>query len=218
MSFNFSLVWDNLPLLLNGVLVTIKITAMAVGCGFFLGLLTSIGNLSRYWLIRALAKMYVHIIRGTPLLVQIFIIYFALPTIINRPIDPYFASVTACSINSGAYVAEIFRAGLQSVDKGQMEAGRSLGLSWGQTMYSIIVPQAFRNVIPALGNEFIAMLKDSSLVSAIGFVELMRQGQLIIARTYSPMEIWTTVALLYLIMTQTISQTVAYIERRNKVA
>ena len=115
-------------------------------------------------------------------------------------------------------MAEIFRAGLQSVDKGQMEAGRSLGLSWGQTMYSIIVPQAFRNVIPALGNEFIAMLKDSSLVSAIGFVELMRQGQLIIARTYSPMEIWTTVALLYLIMTQTISQTVAYIERRNKVA
>lgn len=217
MSFNFSLVWENLPLLLNGVLVTIKITAMAVGCGFFLGLLTSIGNLSRYWSIRALAKIYVHVIRGTPLLVQIFIIYFALPTIINHPIDPYIASVTACSINSGAYVAEIFRAGLQSVDKGQMEAGRSLGLSWGQTMRSIIIPQAFRNVIPALGNEFIAMLKDSSLVSAIGFVELMRQGQLIIARTYSPMEIWSTVAILYLIMTQTISQTVAYVERRNKV-
>lgn len=218
MSFNFSLVWENLPLLLGGVLVTIKITAMAVGCGFFLGLITSIGNLSRYWILRALAKIYVHVIRGTPLLVQIFIIYFALPSVVNHPIDPYIASVAACSINSGAYVAEIFRAGLQSVDKGQMEAGRSLGLSWGQTMYSIVVPQAFRNVIPALGNEFIAMLKDSSLVSAIGFVELMRQGQLIIARTYSPMEIWTTVAILYLIMTQTITQFVAYIERRNKVA
>lgn len=218
MSFNFSLVWENLPLLLGGVLVTIKITAMSVGCGFFLGLITSIGNLSRYWILRALAKIYVHVIRGTPLLVQIFIIYFALPSVVNHPIDPYIASVAACSINSGAYVAEIFRAGLQSVDKGQMEAGRSLGLSWGQTMYSIVVPQAFRNVIPALGNEFIAMLKDSSLVSAIGFVELMRQGQLIIARTYSPMEIWTTVAILYLIMTQTITQFVAYIERRNKVA
>ena len=110
--------------------------------------------------------------------------------ITGQRIDPYIAAVTVCSINSGAYVSEIFRAGIQSIDKGQMEAGRSLGLTWGQTMRYIIMPQAFKAIIPPLGNEFIAMLKDSSLVSVIGFEELTRRGQLIIAKTYASFEIW----------------------------
>ena len=110
--------------------------------------------------------------------------------ITGQRIDPFIAAVTACSINSGAYVSEIFRAGIQSIDKGQMEAGRSLGLTWGQTMRYIIMPQAFKAIIPPLGNEFIAMLKDSSLVSVIGFEELTRRGQLIIAKTYASFEIW----------------------------
>ena len=162
MSFNWGLIADNLPLLLQGALVTVEITAMSVGCGFFIGLLVSLANLSKFRLVRLLAKCYVDIIRGTPLLVQIFLIYFALPIITGQRIDPYIAAVTACSINSGAYVSEIFRAGIQSIDKGQMEAGRSLGLTWGQTMRYIIMPQAFKAIIPPLGNEFIAMLKDSS--------------------------------------------------------
>ena len=119
-----------------------------------------------------------------------------------------------CFINSGAYIAEIFRAGIQAIDEGQMEAGRSLGMSWVQTMRYIIVPQAFKNVIPPLGNEFIALLKDSSLVSVIGFAELTRRGQLIIARTYGSLEIWITVALIYLVMTLTISRLVSYMEKR----
>lgn len=213
MGFNWSLILDNLPLLLQGALVTVKITTMSVGCGFFIGMLVALANLSNLKIVRLLARCYVDIIRGTPLLVQIFLIYFALPMIIGSRIDPFVAAVTACSINSGAYVSEIFRAGIQSIDKGQMEAGRSLGLSWAQTMRYIIMPQAFKAIIPPLGNEFIAMLKDSSLVSVIGFEELTRRGQLIIAKTYASFEIWGTVAVIYLIMTVSISQLVAYLEK-----
>ena len=217
MGFNWSLILDNLPLLLQGALVTVKITTMSVGCGFFIGMLVALANLSNLKIVRLLARCYVDIIRGTPLLVQIFLIYFALPMIIGSRIDPFVAAVTACSINSGAYVSEIFRAGIQSIDKGQMEAGRSLGLSWAQTMRYIIMPQAFKAIIPPLGNEFIAMLKDSSLVSVIGFEELTRRGQLIIAKTYASFEIWGTVAVIYLITTVSISQLVAYLERRYNI-
>ncbi len=201
-------------LLLLGAVVTLKITLVAVSCGVLIGLFVGIAELSSYKILRIPAKVYVDIIRGTPLLVQIFIIYFALPSVIGTRIEPYVAAVVACSINSGAYVAEIFRAGIQSIDRGQFEAGRSLGLTWSQTMRKIVIPQAFRRTIPQLGNEFIAMLKDSSLVSVIGFEELTRKGQLIIAATYRSFEIWTAVAIIYLIMTLTISRFVAYLEKK----
>ena len=214
MSFDFSLIWNSLPLLLAGAGVTIEITAIAVGLGFVFGLITSVCRLSGVKILNILAVCYVNIIRGTPLLVQIFLIYFAMPMIIGERINPFVAAVAACSVNSGAYVAEIFRAGIQSVDKGQMEAGRSLGLSWMQTMRYIILPQAFKHVIPPLGNEFISMTKETSLVSVIGFEELTRRGQLIIAKTYGSFEIWLTVAFIYLVMTFTIAQLVSYLERR----
>ena len=217
MDFNFALVANSFPLLLEGALVTIKITALSVSFGLLIGLVASIARMSKFWIIKMLASLYVDFIRGTPLLVQIFIIYFALPMITGVRVDPLFAAITACSINSGAYVAEIFRAGIESIDKGQMEAGRSLGMTWGQTMYYIIIPQAFKRVIPPLGNEFIAMLKDSSLVSVIGFEELTRRGQLIIASTYGSLEIWLSVAVIYLAMTFVISRFVAYLERRYKI-
>lgn len=214
MNFDFALVLSSLPLLLKGALVTIEITAVAVSFGVMIGLFVGIAELSRYGYLRIPAKIYVDFIRGTPLLVQIFIIYFALPVVIGTRIDPFVAAVTACSINSGAYVAEIFRSAIQSIDRGQTEAGRSLGMSWTQTMVNIVIPQAFRRIIPQLGNEFIAMLKDSSLVSVIGFEELTRKGQLIIASTYGSLEIWTTVAILYLVMTLSISRLVAYLEKK----
>ena len=201
-------------LLLEGALVTLQITLVAVSCGVLIGLFVGVAELSSYRILRIPAKIYVDIIRGTPLLVQIFIIYFALPAIIGMRIEPYIAAVVACSINSGAYVAEIFRAGIQSIDKGQFEAGRSLGLNWYQTMLKIVIPQAFRRTIPQLGNEFIAMLKDSSLVSVIGFEELTRKGQLVIAATYRSFEIWSAVAIIYLIMTLTISRLVSYLEKK----
>jgi polar amino acid transport system permease protein len=218
MDFDFALVTNSMPLLLEGALVTIKITAISVGLGLVIGLFVGVARLATFWPVRALAAVYVDFIRGTPLLVQIFIIYFALPMILKGiHVDPFLAAITACSINSGAYIAEIFRAGIESIDRGQMEAGRSLGMSWAQTMWYIIVPQAFKRIIPPLGNEFIAMLKDSSLVSAIGFEELTRRGQLIIARTYGSLEIWLSVAFIYLLMTLTISRFVAYLERRYKI-
>ena len=216
MSFNWDLVMNSFPLLLTGAVVTVKITALSVALGVIIGLFVGVARICHVAPLRVLAAIYVDFLRGTPLLVQIFLIYFALPVITGQRVDPFFAAIASCGINSGAYVAEIFRAGIQSIDAGQMEAGRSLGMSWMQTMRYIIVPQAFKRVIPPLGNEFIALLKDSSLVSVIGFEELTRRGQLIIARTYGSLEIWLSVAIIYLAMTLTISRFVAYLERRYK--
>lgn len=206
-----------MPLLLTGAAVTVQITALSVLIGIIIGLFVGIARISTYRVVHLIAAVYVDFLRGTPLLVQIFLVYFALPVVTGQRIDPFVAAIAACSINSSAYVAEIFRAGIQSIDAGQMEAGRSLGMSWIQTMRYIIVPQAARRVIPPLGNEFIALLKDSSLVSVIGFEELTRRGQLIIARTYASLEIWLCVAIIYLAMTVSISRLVAWLERRYKI-
>lgn len=211
---DFELIQRALPILLMGAGITIEITAFSVAIGFFIGLFVGIARISQFKILRIMAAVYADCIRGTPLLVQIFLIYFALPMAIGQRVEPFIAAVAACGINSGAYVSEIFRAGIQAIDVGQMEAGRSLGLTWWQTMRFIILPQAFKNILPPLGNEFIAMLKDSSLVSVIGFEELTRRGQLIIAQTYGSFEIWMTVAVLYLIMTMAISRIVAFLEKR----
>ena len=211
---DFELIEQSLPYLIQGALITIEITLMAVGIGFFIGLFAGIARICRIKALRIIATIYADCIRGTPLLVQIFLIYFALPMLIHTQINPFVAAVTACAINSGAYVSEMFRAGIQAIDQGQFEAGRSLGLSWWQTMYYIILPQAFHNILPPLGNEFITMLKDSSLVSVIGFEELTRRGQLIIAQTYASFEIWMTVAALYLIMTLAIAKFVSFMEHK----
>ena len=216
MEMNLGLMWDAIPLLLTGAAVTVKITAISVMLGIVGGLFMGIARISENRAIHLAAAVYVDFLRGTPLLVQIFLVYFALPVLTGQRVDPFLAAISACSINSSAYIAEIFRAGIQAVDGGQMEAGRSLGMSWVQTMRYVIVPQAARQVIPPLGNEFIALLKDSSLVSVIGFEELTRRGQLIIARTYASLEIWLCVAIIYLIMTVSISRLVAWLERRCK--
>lgn len=217
LEMNFELMVQAMPLLLTGAVVTVKITALSVFLGILIGLFVGIARISTFKIVHLAAAVYVDFLRGTPLLVQIFLVYFALPVLTGQRIDPFVAAIAACSINSSAYVAEIFRAGIQSIDAGQMEAGRSLGMTWTQTMRYIIVPQAARRVIPPLGNEFIALLKDSSLVSVIGFEELTRRGQLIIARTYASLEIWICVAIIYLVMTVSISRLVAWLERRYKI-
>ena len=213
---NFEIIEQSLPLLLAGAGITIEITALSVGFGMAIGVIVSLIRLSGIKPLRILGNIYVDFLRGTPLLVQIFLVYFALPALIHHRVDAFVAAIAACSINSGAYVAEVFRGGIESIDKGQMEAGRSLGMTWWQTMRYIILPQAFKRIIPPLGNEFIAMLKDSSLVSVIGFEELTRRGQLIIARTYASFEIWLTVAVLYPIMTLAVARFVGLLERRFK--
>lgn len=214
MDMNIELIKSAIPLLISGACITVEITALSVFFGMLIGIIVALARLSGFRILRWLGNVYVDFIRGTPLLIQIFLVYFALPSIIGHRVDAFFAAISACSINSGAYVAEVFRGGIQSIDVGQMEAGRSLGMTWWQTMRYIILPQAFKRIIPPLGNEFIAMLKDSSLVSVIGFEELTRRGQLIIARTYASFEIWMAVAIMYLILTFTVARLTGLLERK----
>ncbi|KNZ71075.1 polar amino acid ABC transporter inner membrane subunit [Thermincola ferriacetica] len=215
-AIRYDIIIEYLPMLLKvGVLTTLELTIISVTVGTILGLFISLLRLSKFRPFSIFGSVYVDFFRGTPLLVQIFMIHFAiLPLIIPGQYPNIISGLVALSLNSAAYVAEIFRAGIQSIDRGQMEAARSLGMTHGQAMRYVIIPQAFKRVIPALGNEFIAMLKDSSLVSAISVQELAMTGTIIANRTYRPFEPWIVVAILYLIMTLALSQIVAYLERR----
>jgi His/Glu/Gln/Arg/opine family amino acid ABC transporter permease subunit len=209
-----------IPLLLRGALVTVEFTVVSALFGIVIGLIVALARISRNPLLRGISTAYVEFFRGTPLLVQIFIIAFGLPALLgdwaNMP--EFVAGVLALSINSGAYTSEIFRAGIQAISRGQMEAGRSLGLSYAQTMWFVIIPQAIRVVVPPLGNELIALLKDSSLVSIIAVTDLMRAGREITGTTVRPFETYTLVALFYLCMTLPLTLLVRAAERRMKTA
>jgi His/Glu/Gln/Arg/opine family amino acid ABC transporter permease subunit len=200
---SLTIILNALPNLLQGALVTIQITALSVGLGLVGGSLLGIARLSTFLPICWSARAYVDFFRGTPLLVQIFMIYFRLV-----------AAVAALSLNSAAYISEIVRAGIQSIERGQTEGAYSLGMNSMQTMRYIVFPQALRRMIPPLGNEFITLLKDTSLVAVIGFEELFRQGQLIVADNYRSFEIYAAVALIYLVMTVAASQLFSFLERR----
>jgi glutamine transport system permease protein len=215
-ALDFSIIPGIMPALLAGAKMTIELAVISVAIGFVIGSLVGIARVSQNRALKVIAGIYVDFIRGTPLLVQLFLVYFGLPTLIGRPVPPFIAAISAMGINSGAYVAEIVRAGIQSIDRGQTEAARSLGLTSSQTMQYIIFPQAFRRIIPPLGNEFIAMLKDSSLVSVIALEDLLRKGQVVITRTFRPFEVYTVVALIYLVMTFVISKLVSWSERKLK--
>ncbi len=213
MHFDFTALFGAFPALLVGASMTLRVTAFSIALGLVIGILA---GLARVWpnpVLRFISSAYIELIRGTPLLVQIFIVYFALPSL-GLNLDPFIAGVIAMGINSGAYVGEIVRGGIESIAQGQMEAARSLGMTWGQAMRYVILPQAFVRILPPLGNEFIALLKDSSLVSTIAIAELTRTGQIIITRTFKSFEIWTGVALFYFLMTYAISQVVRYSEKR----
>ncbi|NLM25497.1 MAG: amino acid ABC transporter permease [Firmicutes bacterium] len=216
MDFDWQVAWNSVPFLLQGAWLTIQLTTIAVFFGIILGTITALLRLTKSPF-KYLAIAYTDFMRGTPLLVQIFIIYYGFPPLIQRPIPAYIAAVIALSLNSGAYVAEIIRSGIQSIEIGQTEAALSLGLTYRQTMRHIILPQAFKRVIPPLGNEFIALLKDSSLVSVIALEELVRKAQIVIGRNFRPFETYFVVAIMFLIMTVSISQLVSYLERRLKV-
>lgn len=214
---NWGIMVPSFQPLLEGAKITLEITAGAVGIGIILGLFLSLMRLSSKRLVRGIAISYIDFFRGTPLLVQIFIAYYALPQILRfTPPDnyQYIAAITAMGLNSGAYIAEIFRSGIQSIDRGQSEAARSLGMTQTQAMRYIVLPQAFKRVIPPLGNEFIALLKDSSLVSLIALEDLMYAGKIIVGRTYQPFPVYIEVAIMYLVMTLVLSRVVNYTERR----
>ncbi len=201
-----------LTFLPDGILVTFQVTVMAIIFATFIGLMTGLGQISRNTAFNRIATVYVELIRGIPLLVQLFYIYFALGKFLN--IQGMAAAVIAMAVCYGAYMGEIFRAGIQSIPKGQMEAAIALGMSRGQALRLIILPQTMRVILPAIGNEFIALLKDSSLVSVLAISDLLRRGREFASTTFLYFEAYTMVALVYLVFTLFLSRLVAIMEER----
>jgi polar amino acid transport system permease protein len=200
------------PFLMRGVGLTIVITILAVTLGMVIGLIVGLCRLSSIKPLRALATGYVEIIRGTPLLVQLYIVFFGLGQM-GISLTAVQAAVTALSINSGAYIAEIVRAGILSVGKRQNEAAYALGLTGSQTMRLVVLPQAIRVMVPPLGNEFVTMIKESSLASVIGAGELIKQAQFVTSRTYQVFSTYIGVALIYFVLTFVTSTALKRVER-----
>jgi len=213
----------------DGVLVTIIVTVASYFLIIIVGLLGGLGRLSENKLVFGIASLYVEVVRGIPLLVQLIGWYFASPVIIQKlgawlnlqPLieyraNPIITAIIAITVCYGAYMSEIVRSGIQSVPKGQMEAARSLGMSHFQAMRHVVLPQAFRVILPPMGNEFIALLKDSSLVSVVAVADLTRRGREFMSAHFNPIETWLMIALLYLIMTIIAARVVSYIEKRSK--
>ncbi|MBC9249041.1 ABC transporter permease [Pseudomonas alcaligenes] len=198
--------------LLWGLWTTLWISVLSGAFGLLIGLVTGLCRLSKNPTLRDLSTLYVELVRGTPLLVQIFIFYFFIGTVLN--LSREFAGVAALALFTGAYVGEIVRAGVQSIARGQDEAARSLGLSAGQSMRHVILPQAFKRVLPPLAGQFISLVKDTSLVSVIAITELTKSGREAITTSFSTFEIWFCVAALYLVINLPLSQIASRLERR----
>ena len=204
--------WEMLLFLSDGVVVTFQITICAILVSIPLGMLTGLGRLSKVRAINLIASTYVEVIRGIPLLVQLFFIYYGLGKFLGVGGIP--AAVTAMSFCYGAYMGEVFRAGISAVSKGQTEAARSLGFNGYQTMRLVVMPQAWRTILPPIGNEFIAMLKDTSLVSMLAVADIMRRGTEYAGQYFNYFETFTLVALVYLIITLLLSKGVSIMEAR----
>ncbi len=221
--------WRIVRFVSDGLLVTIGVTVTAFLLTLVLGLVTALGRLARNDFIRWLTTIYVEIARGIPLLVQLLFWYFAFPSLIQtlgRLIqsdamshylaNPFMMAILGLTFCYSAYMSEIYRAGIQSIPKGQNEAARSLGMTHNQAMRHIILPQAFKVILPPVGNEFISLLKDSSLVSTVAVADLTRRGREFMASTFLPVETWIMVALIYLIMTLISARIVAWLERKTQ--
>ncbi|MBW2070738.1 MAG: ABC transporter permease subunit [Deltaproteobacteria bacterium] len=212
-------------ILLEGLWLTLKVSIIAVLLGILIGLFTGLARISDNPALKWSAITYIELIRGSPLLVQIFIWYFVLGTMINailaqkgvQQLPPLWFGVAALAVFAGAYVAEIVRAGIQSIHRGQMEAARSLGMTYAQSMRHIILPQAFQRILPPLAGQFISLIKDSSLLGIIAIRELTKATREVVTSSLQPFELWFVCALLYLVLTFTLSMFVQYLERRTAI-
>jgi His/Glu/Gln/Arg/opine family amino acid ABC transporter permease subunit len=212
-AFDVGIVRRTWSLFLVGVWLTARLALLSLALGLPIGLLLALSRVQSSQVLAAPGAFYVEVMRGTPLLVQILFIYFVLP-LFGLNIPAFWSGVIALTLNSAAYISEIFRAGILSIEAGQMEAARALGMSYPQAMRHIILPQTFRRVVPPLTNEAIALLKDSSLVSIIGLTELARTGQELASRYAAPLTIWPVVAIFYLLLTFPLTRVAEYLERR----
>jgi len=201
--------------LLEGLKNTLILTCISVALGTVLGALVAMAKMSKSKIIRFLISIYIEVIRGTPILLQLYVFYFVLPNVFTFvKLSPFMWVSIALCVNSAAYVSEVIRSGIQAVDKGQAEAARSLGLSEKQTMMKIILPQAVRNILPALGNEFIMMLKETSLASTFFLGDLMTSYQIVKGATMLTLEPMTIIAIIYLCMTFPLSKIVERFEKK----
>ena len=213
MDFKLSIFLEAFPLLLGGAWVTLYLSLISSSIGAVLGLFVAMARVSRFGMLRATAGLYTEVVRGTPLLMQLIVLYYGLPSVgIN--LDAVVAGIIGLSANSAAYVGEIFRAGIQSVGRGQREAAQASGLTHLQVMRYVILPQAFRMVLPPLTNEFVTMLKDSSLVSTLAIAELLRTGREVVAWKVNVFSPFAGVTLLYLGMTLPLTRLARHLERR----
>lgn len=205
-----------LPYLLEGSIMTVQLTVITILIGTILGIITALFKLTKNFFTYWLSTIYTWVFRGTPMILQLFFFYYALP-MMGVTLEPFTAAVIGLSLNCGAYMAEIIRGGIISIDKGQFEASKALGFTYFQTMRKIILPQTIRIIIPSVGNEFITMLKDTSLVSTIAMVELMRSAMQISSTTFKYTEMLLAAGLLYLLMTTVFTSAFAYIEKKLSV-
>ncbi|WP_028116004.1 amino acid ABC transporter permease [Ferrimonas senticii] len=201
-------------LILEGLKTTLLVTFAATLFGSILGVAATLMKMSGKWYLKWPADLYVGVIRGTPVVIQLVILYFIV--LASLDVDKITAAIIAFSINSGAYISEIIRAGIQAVDKGQTEAARSLGLSQSQTMVEVILPQAVKNILPALGNEFIVLLKETAVIGFIGGVDLMRASEIIRSRTFEDVVPLFTCAAIYLVLTYGFTLLLTRFEKRLK--
>ncbi|WP_340388543.1 amino acid ABC transporter permease [Paenibacillus sp. FSL E2-0151] len=213
MNLDFSFLLEHWQDYARSAWVTLELSFFGVLFGTLLGVIMALIRISRIWPIKFVASAYIELIRGTPMLVQILIIHYGL-TVVGVNLPAFMSGVVALTMNSSAYMAEVFRAGIQAIDKGQTEASRSLGMTNGMTLRYIILPQAFRNMLPAIGNEFIIIIKDSSLVSMIGIAEIIYTARTIQGVTFQPLAPLLVAAGLYFIITFTLANLLSWLERR----
>ncbi|MEH7121563.1 amino acid ABC transporter permease [Neobacillus vireti] len=207
----------SIPILLKGLQVTLYIFVIAIILGFLLGLVMALFRLAPIKLLNWIAKVYVDAIRGTPFIVQLFFIYFGVNSLHLISLNSTTAGIITVAINAGAYFAEIIRAGIQSIDKGQTEAARSIGFTGAQTMRYVVLPQAFRRMLPTITNQSIISLKDTSLLSVIGIADLTQQGQIQASATFEAFKIWLAVGVIYFIIIYLLTLLANFVERRIQV-
>ncbi len=218
MHLNFEAILPSLPFILEGLVVTLQFTLIAIACGLPLGALLSFCKIGRSCALRYFADGYTAVFRGTPLLVQLGLIYYGIPQITGYKITAFEAGIITFSLNSAAYTSEIIRTGIQSIDRGQWDAGYVLGLSYSTVLFRIIMPQAVRNILPALVNEMVDLLKESALVATIGEMDLFRRAQIVGAEHFIYFEPVLCVAVIYFLMVMVISKGAKLLERKLNYA
>ena len=210
----FEIFQASLPYLISGSLITVRIWAISIALGVVLGLVTCLMRISPFRPLRAVAWVYIWIIRGTPMLVQAMVVYFGIPQVTGLRLTPFTAGIITICLNAGAYLAEIFRSGIQAVPKGQSEAARSLGLGAGRTMAKIVLPQAFKIAIPPMVNQFIITLKDTSILTVIGLPEIMNEAQQYVMIRWEYFQTYVIAAAYYLVVTSLLMVLANYVEKK----